>query len=211
VATKIRLARFGRKKRPFYRIMVSDSRAPRDGRHIDSIGYYNPLTSPKDLKIEKEKAFDWLNRGAIPSLTVRNLLSSQGILLEWELRKQGKSEKIIGEELQKFDFLQDLKQKNKEKVLRSRVKEDAAVEEAPEIKETAAAETEAEETAETQPTEAVEEAISTESEVSSDASVVSEEAKAEEPPEEKPDEEVSESETPDTQSEDQSEPTEKLE
>ena len=204
MATKIRLARFGRKKRPFYRIMVSDSRAPRDGRHIDSIGYYNPLTSPKDLKIEKETAFDWLNRGAIPSLTVRNLLSSQGILLEWELRKQGKSEKIIGEELQKFDFLQDLKQKNKEKVLRSRVKEDAAVEEAPEIKETAAAETEAEETAETQPTEAVEEAISTESEVSSDASVVSEEAKAEEPPEEKPDEEVSESETPDTQSEDQS-------
>ena len=68
--------------------MVSDSRAPRDGRHIDSIGYYNPLTSPKDIKIEKEKALDWLNRGAIPSPTVRSLLSGQGILLEWELQTE---------------------------------------------------------------------------------------------------------------------------
>lgn len=211
MATKIRLARFGRKKRPFYRIMVSDSRAPRDGRHIDSIGYYNPLTSPKDIKIEKEKALDWLNRGAIPSPTVRSLLSGQGILLEWELRKQSKSEEIIGEELQKFAFLQDLKQKNKDKkrAVKSKAKETEAEAELEESRETTP--TKAETSAETQPAEAVEETVPAESEADSDASVVAEEVKAEKPVEKKPDDEVLESESSDTQGEKQSEPTQKAE
>lgn len=193
--------------------MVSDSRAPRDGRHIDSIGYYNPLTSPKDIKIEKEKALDWLNRGAIPSPTVRSLLSGQGILLEWELRKQGKSEKIIGEELQKFAFLQDLKQKNKDKkkAVKSKAKETAAEAEVVESRETTPAETEAEASAETQPAEAVEETVPAESEADSDASIVAEEVKAEKPAEKKPDDEVLESESSDTQGEEQSEPTQKAE
>ena len=204
MATKIRLARFGRKKRPFYRIMVSDSRAPRDGRHIDSIGYYNPLTSPKDIKIEKEKALNWLNRGAIPSPTVRSLLSGQGILLEWELRKQGKSEKIIGEELQKFAFLQDLKQKKKDekRALKSEAKEAAAEAEVAESQETVPAETEAEASLETQPAE---------SEAVSDTSVVAEDVKTEKSSGKKPDDEVLEPESSETQDENQSEPTEKAE
>jgi len=184
--------------------MVSDSRAPRDGRHIDSIGYYNPLTSPKDIKIEKEKALNWLNRGAIPSPTVRSLLSGQGILLEWELRKQGKSEKIIGEELQKFAFLQDLKQKKKyeKRALKSEAKKAAAEAEVAESQETVPAETEAEASVETQPAE---------SETDSDTSVVAEDVKTEKSSEKKPDDEVLEPESSETQDENQSEPTEKAE
>ena len=111
MATKIRLARFGRRKRPFYRIMISDGRAPRDGRYIEQIGYYDPLTKPKKLEINREKVNQWLDFGAVPTTTVRNLLSSIGIFLERELLRQGKSEETITEELQKFELLQDLKLK----------------------------------------------------------------------------------------------------
>jgi len=111
VATKIRLARYGRKKRPFYRIVVADSRSPRDGRHIEKIGYYDPLTEPITLKIDKQKALYWLNNGAIPTRTTKNLLSIKGLLLEWDLRKSGKTEEVIEEELQKFEFLREQKAK----------------------------------------------------------------------------------------------------
>jgi len=112
VATKIRLARFGRKKRPFYRIVIADSRSPRDGRHLEKIGYYDPLTSPATVNVDKEKAFHWLEKGAVPTITVRNLLSGLGVLLEWELRKAGRPEKDISEELQKFNFLREQKLKS---------------------------------------------------------------------------------------------------
>jgi len=110
----MRLARLGRKKHPFYRIMISDSRAPRDGRHIDAIGFVDPLKNPRAVTIDREKALYWLNKGAIPTQTVKNILSSEGILLEWDLRKSDKSDEFITSELQKFSLLQDLKKKNKE-------------------------------------------------------------------------------------------------
>ncbi len=113
MATKIRLSRFGRKKHPFYRIMVSDSRSPRDGRHIEQIGYFDPLTNPKKVKIDRDKVIQWLDLGATPSTAVRNLFSSSGILLERELKQQGKPEDFIQEEIQKFGLLQELKLKNK--------------------------------------------------------------------------------------------------
>ena len=78
MAVKIRLKRMGSKKAPFYRIVVADSRSPRDGRIIEKIGHYNPLTNPATLEVEEELALKWLSNGAQPSDTVRNLLSSKG-------------------------------------------------------------------------------------------------------------------------------------
>ncbi|EHR36666.1 30S ribosomal protein S16 [Facklamia languida] len=90
MAVKMRLRRSGAKKRPFYRIVVADSRSPRDGRIIDKIGTYNPVADPEELVIEEEKALEWLAKGAQPSDTVRNLLSSQGIMQKFHESKQAK-------------------------------------------------------------------------------------------------------------------------
>ena len=80
MAVKIRLKRLGAKKTPFYRVVVADSRYPRDGRFIEEIGYYNPLTNPVDIKIDAEKATKWLNNGAQPTETVRSLLKKSEII-----------------------------------------------------------------------------------------------------------------------------------
>lgn len=77
---KIRLKRMGMKKRPFYRIVVANSTSPRDGRHIDQIGYYDPLTDPATVKIDADKARMWLQRGAQPTDTAADLLRKQGLL-----------------------------------------------------------------------------------------------------------------------------------
>ena len=80
MAVKIRLTRMGKKKNPFYRVVVADERSPRDGKFIEEIGYYNPLTDPVDIKIDAEKATKWLNNGAQPTETVRSLLKKSEIL-----------------------------------------------------------------------------------------------------------------------------------
>jgi len=80
MAVKIRLRRIGAKKAPFYRIVVADSRYPRDGRFIEEIGYYNPLTDPAELRIDADKAKKWLENGAQPTDTVRDLLKKQNII-----------------------------------------------------------------------------------------------------------------------------------
>ena len=80
MAVKIRLKRMGSKKSPFYRVVVADSRSPRDGRFIETIGTYNPLLNPAEVSINEELALQWLANGAQPSDTVRNLLSQQGIM-----------------------------------------------------------------------------------------------------------------------------------
>ena len=87
MAVKIRFRRMGTKKKPFYRIVVADSRSPRDGRYIEQIGTYNPLTEPAELKLDEEKALEWLEKGAKPSDTVRNLFSKQGIMKTYHERK----------------------------------------------------------------------------------------------------------------------------
>lgn len=76
MAVKIRLKRMGRKKDPFYRMVVADERAPRDGRYIEELGYYNPLS--KDMKLDNEKAKDWISKGAQPTDTARALLKKSG-------------------------------------------------------------------------------------------------------------------------------------
>ena len=80
MAVKMRLRRMGAKKAPFYRVIVADSRSPRDGRFIEEIGYYNPLTNPAEIKIDAEKAKKWIDSGAQPTETVKSLLKKSGIV-----------------------------------------------------------------------------------------------------------------------------------
>lgn len=79
MSVRIRLSRLGRKKLPFYRLVVSDSRSPRDGRFIDQLGYYDPMKEPAEIKVDEEKALKWLANGAQPSDTARGLLKKSGV------------------------------------------------------------------------------------------------------------------------------------
>jgi small subunit ribosomal protein S16 len=79
VATKIRLARFGSKKNPIYRVVVADERAPRDGRFIEIVGRYNPRTEPSTIELDETKIRDWLSKGAQPTDSVRRLLKAKGV------------------------------------------------------------------------------------------------------------------------------------
>ena len=80
MAVKIRLRRMGAKKAPFCRIIVADSRFPRDGRFIEEIGYYNPMTTPADIKLDTDKAKKWISNGAQPTDTVRDILKNNGVI-----------------------------------------------------------------------------------------------------------------------------------
>ena len=80
MAVKMRLTRLGKKKTPFYRVVIADARAPRDGRFVEEIGYYNPLTEPAEIKIDADKAKQWLKNGAQPTDTVKALLKKSGIV-----------------------------------------------------------------------------------------------------------------------------------
>jgi len=93
MAVKLRLKRMGSKKRPFYRIVAADSRSPRDGRIIEKVGYYDPITEPATINVEEELALKWLKNGAIPTDTVRDLLSKQGIMKKFHESKMTKEEK----------------------------------------------------------------------------------------------------------------------
>jgi small subunit ribosomal protein S16 len=104
LAVRIRLQRFGRKNQPFYRVIVADSRAARDGRFIEKLGHYDPLTDPIEFTINEERALYWLKVGAQPSDTVKSLLSRAGI---WEkfmnpkqTRKTTSEEEVISDSLQ---------------------------------------------------------------------------------------------------------------
>ncbi len=90
MAVKLRLKRMGAKKRPFYRVVAADSRSPRDGKFIETVGTYNPITEPAEIKIDEELALKWLNNGAIPTDTVRNLFKQQGIMQKFHESKMKK-------------------------------------------------------------------------------------------------------------------------
>ena len=90
MAVKIRLKRMGAKKAPFYRVVVADSRSPRDGKVIEELGYYNPLTTPAEIKLDEEKTLARLANGAQPTDTVKNIFSKVGIMEKFHNQKQGK-------------------------------------------------------------------------------------------------------------------------
>jgi len=91
MAVRIRLKRMGAKKRPFYRVVVADSRSPRDGRFIEEIGYYDPVRQPAEINIDVEKALKWLQNGAQPSDTARSILSKAGVLQKFHEAKYKKA------------------------------------------------------------------------------------------------------------------------
>ena len=92
MAVKIRLKRMGAKKSPFYRIVVADSRFPRDGRFIETIGHYDSTKQPAVVDIDEAKALAWLDNGAQPTDTVKSLFSKQGLLKKWDEQKRAKKE-----------------------------------------------------------------------------------------------------------------------
>lgn len=90
MAVKIRLTRMGSKKRPSYRIVATDSRSPRDGKYLELIGHYNPLTDPAEVKINEEVALKWLRNGAVLTDTARDLFSKTGIMKKFHEERQSK-------------------------------------------------------------------------------------------------------------------------
>ncbi len=88
MAVKLRLKRMGSKQKPFYRIVAADSRSPRDGRFIETVGTYNPIKGNEDVTVDEEKALKWLANGAEPTDTVRNILSKAGIMTKYAESKK---------------------------------------------------------------------------------------------------------------------------
>lgn len=103
MAVRIRLRRMGAKKRPFYRIVVVDSRTRRDGRFLEMVGYYNPLEKPTQIKIQEEKVLAWLKVGAQPSETVHRLLQKAGVLKKWALLRKGERISPISSPSESFE------------------------------------------------------------------------------------------------------------
>lgn len=104
----------GRKKRPFYRLVAADQRSPRDGRFIEKLGYYDPLTNPHTLNFDDDRIIYWLENGAQPSTTVNNLLRQKGILHRIDMKKRGFDEAKIEVEMKKWELLQVEKRKRTE-------------------------------------------------------------------------------------------------
>lgn len=100
MAVRIRLRRMGAKKRPFYRIVVANSRSPRDGRFIESLGQYDPLEKPASVKVDEERIYYWLKNGALPTETVNSLLNKTGLLRKWAALKKGAD--VSGMEISNF-------------------------------------------------------------------------------------------------------------
>ena len=95
MAVKIRLKRMGAKKRPFYRVVIADSRSPRDGRFIETVGTYNPITQPAEINLDEAKILSWLSNGAQPTGTVRALLSNAGILAKHAESKSAAKSDVV--------------------------------------------------------------------------------------------------------------------
>jgi len=147
MSVKIRLRRMGGKKKPFYRFVTIDSRMARDGRFVEMVGYYDPMTNPPKIHVDEVSLFKWLDRGATPSINVASLLRRVGALQKWELTKAG----VKGEELD--TRVEAIKNKRAERIQRKEAKKvDAktgkgAAKGAVETPKTGAAETAAPETA----------------------------------------------------------------
>jgi len=124
LSTKIRLKRIGRRNRPFYRIVVIDSRKRRDGAAIEELGWYNPIDSKDSYKISEDRIYHWLGLGAQVSDTVHSILQKSGIAFKWHLKQQGLDEKAVEKELQKWQLKQAEKTKQEAAAKPKKVKKD---------------------------------------------------------------------------------------
>src|SRR5690606_37668234 len=102
MAVKIRLRRMGRRKHPVYAVVAADGRSPRDGRFIEDLGRYEPVREPATVSLNEDRILYWLQQGAQPSDTVRNLLSRQGVMLQLHLLRKGKSPEEIEQAVAAF-------------------------------------------------------------------------------------------------------------
>ncbi|MBK7095411.1 MAG: 30S ribosomal protein S16 [Saprospiraceae bacterium] len=129
MAVKIRLARRGRAKKPFYHIVVADSRSPRDGKFIEKIGIYNPLTVPATIEIDRDRAFEWLMKGAQPTETARSILRYKGVLFRKHLDKGVKKGAFSQEEADKLysEFISNKDENIMKKVDKVRQEKEALV------------------------------------------------------------------------------------
>jgi len=118
LATKIRLKRIGRRNRPFYRLIVIDSRKRRDGAAIEQIGWYNPIDPKHSYEIMDDRILYWLGEGAIPSNAVKKIMKREGLALRWHLMQQGVDEKEIEIEIKRWEL-------NREDTLASREAKEA--------------------------------------------------------------------------------------
>jgi small subunit ribosomal protein S16 len=130
LAVKLRLRRMGKKKQPIYKVVAADSRSPRDGKFLESVGLYNPLTNPHTIDIKEDRALYWLNNGAQPTETVKSLLRQKGITLKKELIRKGFSEDKIQSEMEQWTKLQEAKQTSRHQGKKTKVKTEELSEEA---------------------------------------------------------------------------------
>lgn len=130
MSVKIRLQRHGRKKAPFYHIVIADSRSPRDGKFIEKIGTYNPMTKPATIDVDRDKAFDWLQKGAQPTDTVRAILRFKGVMYRKHLtRGVAKGSMTEEQAMEKYTAWIDVKEKNiSDKVAQTAAEKKALVE-----------------------------------------------------------------------------------
>ncbi|MDP7565891.1 MAG: 30S ribosomal protein S16, partial [Candidatus Marinimicrobia bacterium] len=113
MATKIRLKRIGRRNRPFYRVVVMDSRNRRDGAAIEELGWFNPIEANKSYKLEEDRFLHWLKEGAQPSEAAHGLMKRSGLAHRWHLTQQGLDEKTIEKEMKKWALTREETLKNR--------------------------------------------------------------------------------------------------
>jgi len=113
LAVKLRLRRMGKKKQPIYKVVAADVRSPRDGKFIEALGLYNPLTDPHTIEIKEDRVLYWLDNGAQPTNTVKSLLRQQGITLKRELGRKGLDAEKVEAEMENWKKLKEASSKKK--------------------------------------------------------------------------------------------------
>ncbi len=131
MAVKLRLRRMGKKKQPVYKLVAADARSPRDGKFIEALGLYNPLTEPHTFEIKEDRVLYWLNVGAQPTSTVKSLLRQKGITLKKELMSKGLDEEKIKTELENWQKMKEassIKKREKKSAKKKKSEEKASAE-----------------------------------------------------------------------------------
>lgn len=144
MAVKLRLRRMGKKKQPIYKVVAADARSPRDGKFLEAVGVYNPLTKPHTVDLKEDRVLYWLHNGAQPTDTVKSLLRQKGIILKNELIKKKLPEEKIQAELENWQKLKEAGT-NKKSVKKKSKKELAKEQKSEEEKKTAGSEVKSEE------------------------------------------------------------------
>jgi small subunit ribosomal protein S16 len=144
LAVKLRLRRMGKKKQPIYKMVAADSRSPRNGKFLEAVGFYNPLTNPHTLELKEDRVMYWLNVGAEPTHTVKSLLRQKGLTLKKELLSKGLDEEKVKSEIENWQKMKEAGSKKRiDKKLSRKAK---AKQEAEATAEAAASQAPAEET-----------------------------------------------------------------